>query len=140
MRALAIASVAIALGQPANPLTGAWTAEYRGTTYVRVALADGTAEPQGAMSIGQSIHVDDDGNVDSATPASPTLGRMLDVRWNDGTLSFTVKSGDDVDRFELRLVDANHAELIPIFSEQERQQLAAERIPDPKPFRLTRAR
>jgi hypothetical protein len=61
---------------------------------------------------------------------------MLDIRWNDGVLSFGINDGPDVDRFEFRLIDANHAELAPIFS--ERRQAAAEQIPLPKPFQLTK--
>ena len=140
MRTLVMAFIAIALGQPGNPLSGNWTAEYHGTTYVRLILADSPVGPQGTMSIGESIHVDDEGNVDRVTAASATLNRMLDVRWNDVVLSFAINGGDDIDRFEFRLVDANHAELTPIISEEDRQQLAAERIPLPKPFPLTRTR
>ena len=92
------------------------------------------------MSIGQSIHVDEQGNVDNATPASPTLGRMLHVQWNNEVLSFAVGDGDDADKVELRLMDTNHAELTLIISEDQRQERAAEHIPLPRPFRLTRAR
>jgi hypothetical protein len=46
--------------------------------------------------------------------------------------------GFDVDRFEFRLIDANHAELAMIFSEEERRVAAAEKLPLPKPFRLTK--
>jgi hypothetical protein len=140
LRVLALAFVAIALGQSDSRLTGTWTADYHGTTYVRVALADGTAGPQGSMSIGQSIHVDKEGNVDSATPASTTLSRMLDIRWNGSVLSFSIKADDDVDRFELRLINTNTAELTPIVPEEQQRELAADGIPLPKPFRLTKTR
>ncbi len=140
MRPLVVAFIAIALGQSGNPLTGNWTANYHGTTYVRLTLADSAVGPQGTMSIGESIHVDEEGNVDRVTLASATLNRMLDVRWNGGVLSFAINGGDDNDRFEFRLLDANHAELTPIISEEERQELAAERIPLPKPFPLARTR
>jgi hypothetical protein len=90
------------------------------------------------MSIAQSIHVDDDGNVDRVTAASSTPTRVLDIRWKDGVLSFGTNDGPNVDRFELRLIDANHAELTMIFSEEERRQFATEKIPLPKPFPLTK--
>jgi len=106
MRPFAIAFVGLVLGQPGNVLNGNWTANFQGTTYVRLAFAEGATVPQGTMSIGQRIHVDDEGNVD---------------------------------RFEFRLIVANHAELAPILSGEERRQLAAEQIPLPKPFRLTKA-
>jgi hypothetical protein len=133
-----MAFVGLVLGQPGNALNGNWTANFQGTTYVRLAFAEGATAPQGTMSIGQSIHVDDEGNVDNVTAASSTPTRMLDIRWNDGVLSFGINDGPDVDRFEFRLIDTNHAELAPIFSGEERSQLAAEKIPVPKPFRLTK--
>src|SRR4051812_30876266 len=136
MRLLAIAFWALMLAQPGNVLSGNWTATFQGTTYVRLAFAEGATAPEGTMSIGQRIHVDDEGNVDSVTTASSRLARMLDIRWNDGVLSFGINDGADVDRFEFRLIDANHAELALTLSEEERRQAAAERIPLPKPFRL----
>jgi hypothetical protein len=105
---------------------------------VRLVFAEATTPPQGTLSIGQSVHVDDEGNVDSVTAASSTPTRMLDLRWNDGALSFRINDGPDVARFEFRLLDANHAELAPLFSGEERRQLAAGQIPLPKPFRLTK--
>jgi hypothetical protein len=140
MRPLIVAFVAIALGQSGNSLNGNWAATFQGTTYVRLAVADSAAGPQGTMSIGQSIHVDQEGNVDQVTQASPTLNRMVDVRWNVSVLSFAINTSGDDERFEFRLTDANHAELTPIISEEQRQELAAERIPLPKPFALARTR
>ena len=138
MRPFAIAFVGLVLGQPGNVPNGNWTANFQGTTYARLAFAEGATVPQGPMSIGQKIHTDDEGDVDSVTAASSTPTRMLDIRWNDGVLSFGINDGPDVDRFEFRLIDANHAELAPIFSGEEWRQLAAEQIPLPKPFRLTK--
>ena len=126
------------LGQPGNVLNGNWTANFQGTTYVRLAFAEGATAPQGTMSIGKSIHVDDEGNVDSVILGSFTPTRIRDIRWNDGVLSFGINDGPDVDRFEFRLIDANHAELAMVLSEEERRQAAAEQIPLPKPFRLTK--
>jgi hypothetical protein len=139
MPALAIA-LAIMVGQPFSGYGGDWTADYHGTTYVRLALTDTVGAQQGAMSIGESIHVDARGNVDGVTEAPSNLTRMLDVRWNGAVLSFTVKNGDDTDRFELRLIDANTGELTPIIPEEQRQELAKEGIPLPKPFPVTKAR
>jgi hypothetical protein len=133
-----MALVGLALGQPSNLLVGNWAANFQGTIYVRLVFAEGATPPQGTLSIGRSVHVDDEGNVDSVTAASSTPTRMLDVGWNDGVLSFGINDGPDVARFEFRLLDANHAELAPIFSVEERRQLAAGQIPLPKPFRLTK--
>jgi hypothetical protein len=138
MRPFAIAFVGLVLGQPGNVLNGNWTASFQGTTYVRLAFAEGATVPEGTMSMAKSIHADDEGNVDSVSAASSTPTRMLDIRWSDGVLSFGIHDGPDVDRFEFRLIDANHAELVMIFSEEERRQAAAEHLPIPKPFRLTK--
>lgn len=138
MRPFAIALMALVLGQPGNGLNGNWTANFQGTTYVRLAFVEGVTGPEGTMSLGQSIHVDDEGNVDRVAAASSAPARMLDIRWNDNVLSFGINDGPDIDRFELRLIDTNHAELAMILSEEERRQAAAERVPLPKPFRLTK--
>jgi hypothetical protein len=138
MRSLAIAFVGLLVGQPGNVLNGNWTANFQGTTYVRLAFAEGATAPQGTMSLGHTIHVDDGGNVDNVTAPSSPPTRLLDVRWNDGVLSFGINDGSDVDRFEFRLIDASHAELTMILSEEERRQAAAEQIPLPKPFPLTK--
>jgi hypothetical protein len=139
MRPFAIAFVGLVLGQTGNVLNGNWTANFQGTAYVRLAFAEGATVPQGTMSIAHSIHADDEGNVDSVVVGSFTPAQMLDMRWNDGVLSFGVKDGFDVDRYEFRLIDANHAELAMIFSEEERRVAAAEHFPLLKPFRLTKA-
>ena len=140
MRLLALAFVAVMLGQPLGPYSGDWTADFHGTTYVRLALNDKGGAPQGAMSIGKSIQVDGQGNVERVSEAALTLGPMLDVSRSGEVLSFSYKDGDDVDKFELRLIDASSAELTLLIPEEERKQLAAEGIPLPKPFRLAKSR
>jgi hypothetical protein len=138
MRFVAIAFVGLVLGQPGNVLNGNWTANFQGSTYLRLTFAEGATVPQGTMSIAESIHGDAEGNVDSVILGSFMPTRMRDIRWNDGVLSFGINDGPDVDRFEFRLIDPNHAELAMILSEEERRQAAAEQVPLPKPFRLTK--
>ena len=75
MRPFAIALVGLVLGQPGNVLNGNWTANFQGTTYVRLAFAEGATAPQGTMSIAKSIHVDDEGNVDSGVRPLPSTCR-----------------------------------------------------------------
>ncbi len=65
---------------------------------------------------------------------------MLDVRQNGDVLSFSYDNGGDVDKFELRLIDTNTAELTVLIPEEARQELAADGIPLPKPFRLAKSR
>ena len=141
MRLLTLAFATVILGQPLIPYSGDWTAEFHGTTYLRLALNDKAGTPQGALSIGKSIHVDGQGNVDRVTEAGSTLTPVTDVRRSDNVLSFFYeKDGHDSARFELRFIGTNTAELTVLLTEEERQQLAAKGIPLPKPFRLSKSR
>ena len=141
MRLLALAFVTVMLGQPLGPYSGDWAADLNGTTYLRLTLNDKAGAPQGAMSICKSIQVDGQGNVDRVTEAPSTLRPMTDVRRSGNVLSFSYeKGGQDVSAFELRLIDTHTAELTLLLPEEERQQLAVEGIPLPKPFRLAKSR
>jgi hypothetical protein len=139
MRLLALAFVTVMLGQPLGPYSGDWTADFNGTTYLRLALNDKAGAPQGEMSICKSIQVDGQGNVDRVTEAPSTLRPMTDVRRSGDVLSFSYDDdGQNVSKFELRLINPNTADLTLLLPEDERQQLAAEGIPLPKPFRLAK--
>jgi len=141
MRVLSASLAAIILGQALGPFGGDWTADFHGTTYVRLALNDQAGAPQGMMSIGKSIHVDKQGNLDNVSEAAVTLVPLLDVRRSGDVLSFTFKTADgDLDKFELRLIDTATAELTLLLSDDERQELASDGIPLPKPFRLIKSR
>ena len=141
MRLLPLAFVTVILGQPLGPYTGDWTADFNGTTYLRLTLNDKAGAPQGAIGICNSIHVDGQGNVDRVTEAPSTLRPMTDVRRSGNVLSFSYDDdGQNVSKFELRLIDPNTADLMLLLPEDERQQLAAEGIPLPKPFRLAKSR
>ena len=141
MRFLALAFVTVMLGQSLGPYSGDWTADFNGTTYLRLTLNDKAGAPQGAMSIGNSIQVDGQGNVDRVTEAPSTLSPMTDMRRSGNVLSFSYDDdGQDVSKFELRLIDTNTADLTLLLPEDDRQQLAAEGITLPKPFRLAKSR
>jgi hypothetical protein len=140
MRLLTVALVTIVLGQPLGQFSGDWTADFHGTTYVHLSLNDQGGTAQGAMSIGSTIHVDKQGNVDEVTGAPSTLKPMLDVRRNGDVLVFSYDSGGDLDQFQLRLLDANTAELTLLLPEEARKELADDGIPLPKPFRLSKGR
>jgi hypothetical protein len=140
MRLLALAFVAVVFGQPSGPYAGDWSADFHGTTYVRLAFSDKDGAAQGSMSIAESVHVDKQGNIDGVTEASSTLKPLFDVRRSGNVVSFSYPSANDVDKFELRLVDTNTAELTLLLPEEARQELAADGIPAPKPFRLTKSR
>jgi len=141
MRLLPMALATIWLGQALGPFSGNWTADFHGTTYVRLALTDGTSTPQGMMTIGRSIQVDKQGNLESVSEAGVTLVPLLDVHRSGDVLSFSYKTADgDIDKFELRLIDSDAAELTLILSDEQRQELASDGIPLPKPFRLAKSR
>jgi hypothetical protein len=104
-------------------------------------LNDKAGAPQGATSIGKSIQVDGQGNVDRVTEAPAALRPLTDVRRNGNVLSFSYEDdGHDVSKFELRLLDPNTAELRLLLPEDERRQLASEGVSLPKPFRLAKSR
>jgi hypothetical protein len=140
MRALVLAFVTFMVGQPLGSYSGNWTADFHGTIYVRLALRDTGGGPQGEISIGNSIHVDKQGNIDQAAEASSTLAPISDARRNGDVVSFSYDTGGDVDKFELRFIDTNTAELRLMLSEEERKELAADGVPLPKPFRLVKSR
>jgi hypothetical protein len=141
MRFLALAFVTVALGQPLGPYSGDWTAEFNGTTYLRLTLHDKDGAPQGAMSMCTSLQIDKQGNVDRVTEAPQTLRPVTDVRLSGNVLSFSHDDGGhDVSPFELRLIDPHTAELTVLLTEEERQGLAAEGVPPPKAFRLVKSR
>ena len=141
MRFLALAFVTVMLGQSLGPYSGDWTADFHGTTYLRLTLNDKAGAPQGAMSIGKSIQVDGQGNVDRVTEAPSTLSPMTDMRRSGNVFSFSYEDdGHDVSKFELRLIDTNTAELTLLIPEDDRQQLAAEGLTLPKAFRLAKSR
>ena len=140
MRLLALAFATVFFGQPLGPYSGDWTADFHGTTYVRLAFSDKDGAPQGAMSITENVHVDKQGNIDGVTEAASTLRPLFDVRRSGEVISFSYESANDVDKFEFRLVDTNTAELTLLLPEEARQELAADGIPVPKPFRLTKSR
>ena len=52
--------------------------------------------------------------------------------------SSSAKDGNDTDQFELRVLDAGRAELRMLLADQVVKELAAEGVPVPKPFALTR--
>ena len=87
MRLLALAFVTVVLGQPLGPYSGDWTAEFNGTTYLRLTLHDKDGAPQGAMSMCTSLQVDKQGNVDRVTEAPRTLRPVTDVRLSGNVLS-----------------------------------------------------
>jgi len=56
------------------------------------------------------------------------------------TLSFSRKAGEDTDRFEMRLLGADGAEMRFLLSDADRSELATSGVEVPKPIRLKKYR
>ena len=73
-----------------------------------------------------------------AESAPRELTPIFDLAVRDSTLSFSRKEGHDTDRFEMRLLGAEAAELRFLLSDADRSELAASGVAMPKPIRLKR--
>jgi hypothetical protein len=136
--AVVVASVAASPGQSRVALlTGRWTAQFDGRTFVRLELkaVDGTFT--GGLSLG-NVEVDKQGALRRVGDAPRELKPIFDVTHGDSTVTFSRKDVDETDRFELRLLPAGQAQLKMLLTEGTLKELAASGIPDPKPFVLTK--
>jgi hypothetical protein len=140
IRIVAAFAAAVALQSPASAqsYTGTWTAELSGTTYVRLELQGTNTAMTGRLSLG-NMEADAKGVVIKVAAAPRELRPLQEVVRRDAHLSFILKEGRDSDRFELRLVGADSADLLFIPSEEDKKELAAEGIPAPKPIRLKKS-
>ncbi|HEY7473859.1 MAG TPA: hypothetical protein VH679_02540 [Vicinamibacterales bacterium] len=118
----------------AGSYAGTWIAEFSGTTYIRLELQGTDAAVTGRISLG-NIEVDAQGQVAKAQ-AARAFRPLLDVVRRESHLAFASKDEHDLDRFELRLLAADSAELTLLLSDEDRKEVAAAGIPVPKPFRL----
>jgi hypothetical protein len=135
--AVVVAAVAASPGQSRVALlTGRWTALFDGRTFVRLELkaVDGTFT--GGLSLG-NVEVDKQGALRRVGDAPRELKPIFDVTQGDSTVTFSRKDVDETDRFELRLLADDQAQL-KMLSEGTLKELAASGIPDPKPFVLTK--
>ena len=134
----AIVLVMSALVQSRNqPYVGTWAAEQGGQIFVRLELTTANDTLGGRISLAD-IHIDPRGDVGEVRSALGQPTPVFDLAWRNQTLTFACKQGDDVDRFEMTLVDDGRADMRFVPSDADRQELAADGIPEPKPFRLTR--
>ena len=67
-----------------------------------------------------------------------TLTPIFDLTEQPALVTFSRKNGSDTDRFELHVLGAGRAELRLLLSDEDREALAAEGVPAPKPIALTR--
>ena len=133
-----VAAVTLAAALQASASTqsyaGTWIAELSGTTYVRLEL-QGTSAVTGRLSLG-NIQTDGKGAIIKVAAAPRDTHPLQEIVRRETHLSFILKEGRDSDRFELRLVGADSADLVFIPSEEDKKEFAAEGIAAPRPIRL----
>jgi len=136
--ALVLGMAATTAAQSSGPaVAGTWTARFESRTIVRLELAETGGTVTGALGLGD-IQVDKKGAVSKAAPAPRVLSPIFDVTLSGSTMTFSRKDGEDTDRFEVRFLDKDRAELHFLLSDTDRRELAAEGIPVPRPIALTR--
>ncbi len=118
-------------------VAGSWTAQFGGRTFLRLDLKSVNGTLSGGMTIG-NIEVDTHGALRRVEEPPRDLSPIFDLTQHVSTVTFSRKDGDDTDRFELRVLDAGHAELRFLLSDDDRAALAASGSPLPKPISLTR--
>jgi hypothetical protein len=134
---LLAAAIATIPATQTDSVAGSWTADFQGRTFVRLELRTAGDSLTGEISIGD-IQVDDQGGLREVGDPPATATPIFDVVQKTSTVTFARKDGDDTDRFELRILAHGRAELQLVPTEELRQELAANGIPMPKPFAMTR--
>jgi hypothetical protein len=129
--------VAAAAQVPGLAYAGTWVADLTGTTYVRLELEPFNGTLRGRIALG-NVQFDRQGQVRKAEAPSRPSTPIIDVSLRITGISFSHKDGNDTDRFEMRLVDRETAELLFIPTDEDRKELAAAGIGDLKPIRLKR--
>ena len=135
---LLIVLAVVPIGQtgPAS-LVGAWTAQFEGTTFVRLELNTANGRITGAISLGD-IELDQKGGVRRAQATPPGLKPISDVTQRGSTLMFLLKEGDEPERFEFRLLEGGRAELHVLLSDDDLEELKEMGIPTFQPILLTK--
>jgi hypothetical protein len=135
---LAAALAAVQIPQTSSSPAGVWAAAFNGTTFVRLELHDEGATLAGRIAT-SPIQVDEKGDLRHVAELSSEARAIFDVKRHGTVVTFSAKdSDDDTNNFEFRMLDSARAELKWIPSKAFRAELAANDIPVPKPFVLTR--
>jgi hypothetical protein len=137
--ALFVALIASTLGQSPDVqrFAGRWAADHDGRPVVRLDLRMNAGTLGGSIQLAD-IHVDTRGEVETVQSGLSAASTLIDVTSRSGTLAFSRRDGNDLDHFEMRVIDEHAAELRLVPSDADRRELAANGIPMPKPIRLTR--
>ena len=134
---LAVAVAGVVAQGGAQQFAGSWTAALQGKTYARLELTETNGTLGGRIGLG-AMHFDRTGEVTEILRTAGDFTPIFDVALRDGTLLFSRKDEDQIDRFEARF-DRGELRLTFILSEDIRAELASQGIAAVKPVRLTRA-
>ena len=118
---------------------GTWVAERDGTVFVRLELR----VTDGALSAGLAtgdVQFDDKGEVKNAKPVPAKLTPITDLSASGMEVLFVRQEGNDTERFRLRVVSDNRAELQFLPDEDMLEELKEMGIPAPRPFALRKVR
>jgi len=133
-----LVAIVVSGGQAAAPsVEGMWTARFEGRTFVRLELKTTNGNLTGGMSLG-NFEVDKQGALRRANESPRDLTPIFDVTRREATVTFSRKDGASTDRFELRVLEAGHAELHVLVNDADRKELAASGITIVKPIALSR--
>jgi len=137
--ALFVAVIASTLGQSSDvqPFAGRWAADHAGRPVVRLDLRMTAGTLSGSIQLAD-IHVDARGEVETVMSGLSADSTLNDIASRSGALAFSRRDGNDIDHFEMRVLDDHEAELRLIPSDADVRELTANGIPMPKPIRLTR--
>jgi len=121
-----------------QPFAGTWTAALAGQTYARLELKVTDGSIAGQIRLG-AFHVGREGTVEAVmhTAQDSTPTPIFDVALRDGVLSFARKDEDEIDRFEMQLVDGE-GKLTILLSPEIRAELASQGISTVQPLTLKR--
>jgi len=133
-----VAMLSLSLPQSSvGSVDGVWIAEFDGRTFIRLELHTVSGTTRGGMSLGH-FEVDEQGAVRRAEEAPNDLAPIINFAKRGSVLTFSRKGVGKPEPFEVRLIDANAAELRVILSDSDRKAFAEEGIPMPKTIRLKR--
>jgi len=137
--ALVVALIASALGQQPSgqPFAGQWAADHDGHSVVQIDLRMNADALVGSIRLAD-IHVDAKGDVETVLSGLSAATMLIDVTTRNRTLAFSRRDGDDIDHFEMSVIDDRTAELRFLPSDAVRRELADNGIPSPRPIRLAR--
>jgi hypothetical protein len=135
--ALVIALTAVSGQSGGTSVDGAWIAQFEGRTFLRLELKTVDGATTGGLAIG-NIEVDKQGALRHVGELPRTLTPIVDVIQQPSLMTFSRRDGSDTDRFEFHVLGAGRGELRFLLSDEDREELAADGIPAPKPIALTR--